>query len=328
MGAYIIRRIIYMIPTILLISIISFFVIQAPPGDLMTTMIENMTKKGGEVEEELVAALRVRYGLDQPIYIQYYRWMKGIILHGDFGMSYLQNRPVKEIILARLPFTILITFITAIFTRLIVFPIGVYSAVNQNTIFDYIFTFFAFIGRAIPNFLLALILMFFFYDKFGWSLGGLFSVKYQTTSWSIGKVLDLGRHLILPVIVVGTASTAGGVRTLRGMMLDELGKEYVQTARAKGLPEWKVIWVHPFKVALLPMIATIGWLLPRLVSGAVITSVVLSLPTTGEAMLRALQSQDMYVGGSFVLMLSTLTVIGTLLSDILLAIIDPRIKYQ
>lgn len=186
----------------------------------------------------------------------------------------------------------------------------------------------SFIGRSIPNFLLALILMFIFYEGFGWSLGGLYSSNFENAPWTIAKILDLAKHLVLPIIVIGTAGTAGLVRVLRGMMLDELNKEYVRTARAKGLPERIVIWKHIFKIAVLPIISTIGWLLPRLVSGAMITSIVLNLPTTGATMLNALKNQDMFVAGSFVLILSTLTIIGTLVSDILLAWVDPRIKYN
>jgi peptide/nickel transport system permease protein len=224
--------------------------------------------------------------------------------------------------------TMLITLLTLLFSWIVAIPIGVYSAVKQYTVFDYIFTFFAFIGQSIPNFLLALVLMFLLYTNFGWSVGGLFSLEYESAAWSFGKFVDLLKHLVLPVIVIGTAGTAGMVRTLRGMILDELGKQYVQTARAKGLTEQIVLWKHIFRIAILPIISTIGWLLPRLVSGALITSIVLNLPTSGAEMYNALMNQDMYVAGAFVLLLSTLTIIGTLISDILLAQIDPRIQYE
>ncbi len=328
MLSYIIRRCLYMIPTIILISIISFVVIQAPPGDYLTSQLERLERQYGSAAEQQIAALRKRYGLEQPVYLQYLKWMEGILTRGDFGMSFEQNRAVLDIIMERLPMTILITLLTVLFTWAVAVPIGVYSAVYQNTTIDYIFTFLAFIGRSIPNFLLALVLMYIFYTTMGWSLGGLFSSDMQTAPWSLAKLMDLLRHLVLPIIVIGTAGTAGMVRVLRGTMLDELGKEYVQTARSKGIPEWKIIWKHPFKVAVLPIISTIGWLLPRLVSGAVITSIVLNLPTTGAAMFSALESQDMYVAGAFVLLMSTLVVIGTLISDILLAKIDPRIRYD
>ncbi|MFW6036115.1 MAG: ABC transporter permease [Halothermotrichaceae bacterium] len=328
MFAYIMRRCLYIIPTLILISIIAFAVIQAPPGDFLTSQIEQLRQQYGSAADRQIEAMRKRYGLGQPMYTQYFKWVTGILTRFDFGQSFAQNRSVKEIIIRRLPFTVLMTFCTLIFTWAVAIPIGVYSAVKQYTVFDYIFTFLAFIGRSIPNFLLALVLMYIFYANFGWSLGGLFSQDYQGAAWGVGKVLDLARHLILPIIVIGTAGTAGMVRILRGMMLDELNKEYVQTARSKGLSEKVVIWKHVFRIAVLPIISTIGWLLPRLVSGAMITSIVLNLPTTGAAMYSALSDQDMYVAGSFVLLLSTLTIIGTLISDILLAQIDPRIRYD
>ncbi len=328
MFSYILRRVMYLIPTIIIISILSFAVIQAPPGDFMTTKLEQLSNQYGSAAKEQVAAMRQRYGLGQPIYKQYFSWIKGIILYGDFGISFSKNRPVREIIVNRLPTTILITIMTLAFTWIVGIPIGIYSAIKQHTPFDYFFTLVAFIGRSVPNFLLAMILMFIFYTKFGWSLGGLFSPHYLSEAWSWGKIADLGIHLILPIIVIGTAGTAGLVRVLRSMMLDELGKEYVRTARAKGLSERVVIWKHVVKIAILPIISTIGWILPQIVSGALITSIVLNLPTTGAAMFQALQSQDMYVAGSFVLLLSSLTVIGTLISDIALVKIDPRIRYD
>lgn len=328
MISYMIRRFVYMVPTVLLITIISFFIIQAPPGDFLTGQIQSLRSQYGSAVDEQIEALRHRYGLNQSIYIQYYKWMKGIILRGDFGISLIENRPVNEIIRERLPPTIIITLVTLLFLYGVAIPIGVYSAVRHNSFIDYIFTFMAFIGQSTPNFLLALILMFFSYKIFGWSLGGLISPEFYDKAWDFYKIIDFLKHLILPIIVVGTAGTAWVVRVLRGTMLDELGKEYVQTARAKGVAEWRVIWFHPFKVAILPLVSTIGWLLPQLISGAVITSIVLNLPTTGAAMFTALQSQDMYLAGAFVLLLSILTVIGTLISDILLVMVDPRIRYD
>ncbi len=325
---YFIRRCFYMIITILLISLISFILIQAPPGDFLTSRLQSLRNQYGSAADEQIAALRHRYGLNKPIYVQYYKWISGILLHRDFGISFLNNKPVIEIIKERLPPTLLITFLTLILLYAIAIPIGIYSAVKHNSIFDYLFTFLAFIGQATPNFLLALVLMYIFYNKFGWSMGGLYSLEFVDKPWTMAKIIDLLRHLILPIIVVGTAGTAWVVRVLRGTMLDELGKEYVQTARAKGLSERQLLWVHPFKVAILPLVSTIGWLLPQLVSGAVITSIVLNLPTTGATLFTALQTQDMYLAGSMILLLSVLTVIGTLVSDILLIIIDPRIRYD
>lgn len=325
---FILRRAIYIVPILILVSILSFIIILAPPGDFLTAQFEQLYQQYGDGAEERINILRKRYKLDQPVHMQYFKWVTGIITKGDFGFSFLTNQAVTDIIKSRLPMTILITFLTLLFTWILAVPIGVYSAIKQYTIFDYIFTFIAFIGKSVPNFLLALILMFIFYESFGWSLGGLFSQEFQRAPWSIGKMLDLGKHLLLPIVVVGTAGTADVVRTLRSMMLDELNKEYVQTARAKGLSERIVIWKHVFKIAILPSISTIGWLLPQLVSGAMITSIVINLPTTGATMLEALKNQDMFVAGSFVLILSTLTIIGTLVSDIMLAWIDPRIRYN
>jgi peptide/nickel transport system permease protein len=325
---YVIRRILYTIPLLFVISILSFLVIQAPPGDFLSSQIEELELQYGQNVERHIAALRQQYGLGEPIHVQYFKWIGGILTRGDFGVSFAQNRPVADIIRSRLPMTMLITLLTLLFSWIVAIPIGVYSAVKQYTVFDYIFTFFAFIGQSIPNFLLALVLMFLLYTNFGWSVGGLFSLEYESAAWSFGKFVDLLKHLVLPVIVIGTAGTAGMVRTLRGMILDELGKQYVQTARAKGLTEQIVLWKHIFRIAILPIISTIGWLLPRLVSGALITSIVLNLPTSGAEMYNALMNQDMYVAGAFVLLLSTLTIIGTLISDILLAQIDPRIQYE
>ncbi len=328
MVAYIIRRIIYIIPVLFLISLISFLVIQAPPGDYLTSQMERLEQQYGSAVREQIATLRKRYGLGEPLHIQYFKWISNIILRGDFGRSFAEERSVRDILRTRIPLTVLITLVTFLFTWSVAIPIGVYSAVKQYTPFDYIFTFIAFIGRSIPNFLLALVLLYVFYTNFGMKLGGLFSQQFQGAPWSLAKLLDLARHMIIPIIVIGTAGTAGMVRVLRGMMLDELNKEYIQTARSKGLNEWVVIWKHAFKIAMLPIISTIGWLLPRLFSGAMITAIVLNLPTTGEALYRALMNQDMYVASSVVLLLSTLVIVGTLISDILLAWIDPRIRYD
>jgi len=327
--AYVLKRLLYIIPTVLLISIIAFVAIELPPGDFLNQKLQDMIRQQGAAKaREMVEVLRMRYGLERPAYQRYLFWMKEIILHGNFGYSYVTNRTVNEIIKSRILLTMLISLMTLLFTWIVAIPIGVYSATKQYTIFDYIFTFIAFIGRAVPNFLLALILMFLVYENFGWGVGGLFSTEYKHAAWSLAKLLDLGKHLILPIIVIGTAGTAGLVRILRGMVLDELNKEYTQTARAKGLSERIVVWKHIFKIAILPIVSTIGWLLPAIISGATITSIVLNLPTTGAAMLNALKNQDMYVAGSFILILSTLTIIGTLISDILLIWIDPRIKYE
>lgn len=326
MKFYILRRLLYLIPMLFIISIVSFVIIQLPPGDIISSQIAELEMLYGDRAEEQVELLRTTHGLDQPVLAQYFRWIWRIITRWDFGYSFGEQRPVADIIASRLPLTIWITLVTVVFQWVIAIPIGIYSAVRQHSVFDYVATFVAFIGQAIPNFFLGLVLMYFFYTTFGWSVGGLFSPEYQRAAWSFSKFVNMVQHLIPLIIVVGTAGTAGMVRVLRGTMLDELGKPYVRTARAKGIPESRVILMHPTKVALLPMISTIGWVLPGLVSGAVIVSVVLNIPIAGASMLNALLMQDMYVAGAFVLLLSTLTVVGTLISDILLGVFDPRIR--
>jgi peptide/nickel transport system permease protein len=323
----ILRRLLWMIPTLLVISIISFAIIQLPPGDYLTSYIAALGETGETVDAAEVAALRARYNLDQPIYIQYVRWMAGL-LHGDLGMSFEWNRPVKQLIGERILLTVIISIATLLFTWAIAVPIGIYSAVKQYSWTDYTFTFLGFIGLATPSFLLALIFMYIGYSVFGVSAGGLFSPEYQNAAWSMGKFADLLAHLWLPVIIVGMAGTAGLIRVMRGNLLDELRKQYVLTARAKGVPRLKLLLKYPVRVALNPLISTIGWVLPGIVSGSVITAVVLGLPTTGPLLLRALMNQDMYLAGSMVMMLSSLTVIGTLISDLLLLWLDPRIRYE
>lgn len=328
MGAYILRRLLYMIPTLIIISMISFVIIQLPPGDYLTSLIAQLASSGESMEQGQVAALRERYGLDQPVWIQYWKWISNIVFYGDFGMSFEWNRPVSDMIWERLGLTFLISFVTLLFVWAVALPIGIYSAVRQYSLGDYVFTFLGFVGLAVPNFLLALLLMYFSFAVFGQSVGGLFSPQYVDAPWSWEKVFDLVGHLWIPVIVIGTSSMAALIRVMRANLLDELYKPYVVTGRAKGLPEWRLIIDYPVRVALNPFISTIGWILPSLVSGAVIVSVVLSLPTTGPMLLQSLLSQDMYLAGSIILLLSVLTVIGTLISDILLAWLDPRVRYQ
>jgi peptide/nickel transport system permease protein len=306
MFAYIIRRVLYMIPTLILISIVSFVIIQAPPGDFLTSQIENLQQQYGNVAESQAELLRARYGLDQPMHTQYLLWMEGILLRGDFGQSFSTNQSVSEILAERVPVTIFITLLTLLLTWALAIPLGVASAVKQYSGFDYTFTFVSFLGRSVPEFLVALVLMYLCYAAFGWSLGGLLSQQYQGAPLSLAKALDFAQHLILPVVVVGM----GG------------------TARSKGLSERAVIWKHVFKIAVLPIVSTVGWLLPQLISGTIIVSIVLNLPTVGSSMFNALLSEDMYVSGSIVLIISALTVLGTLLSDVLLAVIDPRIRYD
>jgi len=325
MLQYIARRILMMIPTLFLISIVSFIIIQLPPGDFLTSYIVQLSSMGDNVDESAIQALKDRYGLGQPLYVQYLRWMDNM-LHGDFGHSMEWNKPVLGLLTERLPLTFVLAVSTMLFTWAIAFPIGIYSAVKQYSIGDYIATFLGFIGLAIPDFLLALILMWVFFAYFNQSVGGLFSPDFQEAPWSPAKVWDLGKHLIVPMVILGLGGTASLIRVMRANLLDELHKPYVVTARAKGLSESKLLLKYPVRAALNPFISTAGWYLPALVSGATIVAVVLSLPLTGPLLLRALMSQDMYLAGSFIFVLSALTVIGTLISDILLAWLDPRIR--
>lgn len=326
MFAYVIRRILIMIPTMIAISLISFIIIQLPPGDFLTGYVAQLSVSGEMVDQAELDALRERWGLDQPWYVQYFRWAWNF-LHGDFGHSFEWNRPVSSLVAERLPITILISACTMFFTWAIAVPIGIYSAVRQYSWADYVLTFIGFIGLATPNFLFALLLLWFSYAYLGMSIGGLFSPQFVDASWSIAKFADLLKHLWIPVVIVGTAHTAKFIRIIRGNLLDELKKPYVTTARAKGLSETRLILKYPVRVAINPLISTIGWTLPELVSGIAITAVVLNLPTSGPLLLGALLSQDMHLAGSFIMLLSFLTVLGTLLSDILLAWVDPRIRF-
>jgi len=321
------RRLLWMIPTLLIISIISFAIIQLPPGDYLTSYIAALSETGETVDEEQIAALKKQYRLDEPIHLQYLHWMAGL-LRGDMGMSMEWNRPVTKLIGERILLTTIISLVTLLFTWAVAIPIGIYSAVRQYSIGDYVFTFLGFIGLATPNFLLALIFMYVGYSVFGVSAGGLFSPQFQNAPWSLAKFGDLMAHIWIPVVVIGTAGTAGLIRVMRGNLLDELRKQYVLTARAKGVARVKLILKYPVRVAINPLVSTIGWVLPAIVSGATITAVVLGLPTTGPLLLRALMNQDMYLAGSMVMMLSLLTVVGTLISDILLMLLDPRIRYE
>ncbi|HEX7040978.1 MAG TPA: ABC transporter permease [Trueperaceae bacterium] len=328
MLAYFVRRLLYMIPTLLAISVVSFFIIQLPPGDYLSTLVANLAAQGDQVDSARLIALRERYGLDQPVWVQYWKWVSGIVLRGDFGHSFEWNRPVSQLIWQRLGLTFVLSLSTLVFTWAISLPTGVFSAVRKYSIGDYVATFLGFIGLAIPNFLLALVLMYVAFKFFNQSVGGLFSPQFVDAPWSLAKVRDLLAHLWVPMVVIGTSGTASLIRIMRANLLDELHKPYVETARAKGLPEGRLLVKYPVRVALNPFVSTVGWVLPSLVSGEAIVAIVLSLPTTGPLLLRALDSQDMYLAGSFIMMLSVLTVVGTFVSDLLLAWLDPRIRYR
>ncbi len=324
---YIVKRILWMVPFLFAVSLVAFVLIQAPPGDYLTTYIAKLGESNEVLDQATIDNLRARFGLDQPLYVQYFKWVTNL-LQGDFGMSFEWRQPVSELVWERMGLTMCLSFATLLFTWAVAFPIGVYSAVRKYSIGDYVATMIGFIGLATPNFLLALILMYVGVVHFGADVGGLFSSEYRNAPWSWGKVVDLMKHLWLPVVVLGTGATASLIRVMRANLLDELDKPYVDTARAKGLSEFWLIMKYPVRVALNPFVSTIGWVLPNLISGAVVTAIVLSLPTAGPLMLQALLSQDMYLAGAFVLLLSSLTVIGMLISDILLVLLDPRVRYE
>ncbi len=326
MRTFLLRRVLQLIPTLFLISIVSFAIIQLPPGDYLTTYVANLAAAGEIVSEEELAGLYRQYGLDQPVYVQYGKWITKF-LRGDMGQSFYWDRPVNKLIGERIALTMLLSCFSLLFAYAIAIPIGVYSAVRQYSVTDYAVTFLGFIGLATPNFLLALILMFIGIKYFGAGAGGLFSPEYLDAPWSPGRIWDMLQHMVLPVMIVGTAGTASTIRVMRATTLDELGRPYVETGRAKGLTERKLLLRYPVRVALNPILSTIGWLLPELVSGAVIVALVLNLPTTGPLLLGALRSQDMFLAASMIMILSTLTLVGTLVSDILLAWVDPRIRY-
>ena len=328
MLEYILRRVIMTIPLLFLISLISYMVIELPPGNYLVQYVATLeSTMGMQISDEQIAQLRGLYGLDKPIYIRYLRWLANVI-RGDLGRSFQHNRPVGELLSERIPLTILLTFVAILFSWAIAIPIGVFSAVNQYSIFDYVFTFLGFIGLAMPSFLLALIVMWFSFSQLGFTATGLFSSEYLDAPWSMAKALDLLKHLPVPALIIGLSGTAGLIRIMRGNLLDELSKPYVETARAKGLKERRLLFKYPVRVAINPLISTIGWLLPHLFSGSTLVAIVLDLQTVGPLLFNGLLSQDMYLASSIVLILSSLTLIGTLLSDILLAWVDPRIRYE
>jgi peptide/nickel transport system permease protein len=327
MTRYIFRRLLGMIPTLFIISIISFVLIQLPPGDIVTSTLKDLEQQGQQVSEERIAALRAMYHLDDPLPVQYLRWIGGYMT-GNLGYSIRYQQPVNRLVWERVGLTVVIALVSVLFTWIVAVPAGIYSAVRQYSIADYALTVFALLGMATPGFMLALIMMFLGYEWFGVSVGGLFSPEYVDAPWSVGRLVDLLKHVWVPMVILGFGGTAGTIRVLRANLLDELKKPYVTTARAKGMRPVRLILKYPVRLAINPFISTIGWMLPGLFSGSAIISVVLDLPTTGPLLLDALLSQDMYLAGSFIMILSTLTVIGTLISDLLLAVVDPRIRLE
>jgi peptide/nickel transport system permease protein len=328
MLTYVIRRVAMMIPTLFAISIVAFIIIQLPPGDYLTTYAATLREQGDIVDSTQLERLRERYGLGQPIHVQYAKWITGILTRGDWGDSMYFKLPVKDLIWERLLLTFVLSFSTLMVSWLVAIPIGVYSATHQYSIPDYLITALNFVGAGVPTFVLALVFMWIAMRYLGMSVGGLFSPEYINAPWSWAKLLDMLSHIWIPLLILAVGSTAGGVRITRANLLDELNKPYVETARAKGVEETKLVWKYPVRVALNPFFSTVGWSLADLISGATIVSIVLSLQTTGPLLFTALTTQDMYLAGSFILLLSSLTVIGTLLSDLLLAWVDPRIRLE
>jgi peptide/nickel transport system permease protein len=329
MLAYLARRLVYMVVLLFAVSVLSFAIIELPPGDFTTTYISNLRATGGQqnVGSEQAEALSRQFNLDAPLPNRYYTWITNL-LQGDMGYSMQWNRPVNTLIGESITLTVIVSVVTLLFTWIVAIPIGIYSATHQYSLIDYVVTFIAFLGLAIPSFLLALMLAYSIFSMTGNSIIGLFSPEYQGAAWSTGKVIDLIKHMGLPIIIIGLAGTAGLVRVLRATLLDELGKLYVVTARAKGLSEFRLLWKYPVRLAINPLISTIAWMFPAIISGSILTSIVLDLPMTGPLFLRSLQAQDMYLAASFVMLLSVLTVIGMFVSDLLLAWSDPRIRFE
>lgn len=327
MLRFVSRRLLYMVPTLFIISIVSFAIIQLPPGDFLTSYVATLQAEG-LVDRGRLAALEDRYGLGEPVYVQYWKWMSGILFHLDFGESFEWRLPVSTLLARTLPFTIILSLLTIAFIWIVSLSIGVYSAVRQYSVGDYVATTLGFLGLAIPNFLLALVLMWISFRYFDQSVGGLFSPEYRDAAWSLGRVWDLLKHLWIPIIVIGTAGTASLIRILRANLLDELRKPYVVAARARGVPERRLVVRYPVRVAMNPLFSAIAWILPSVISADVIVSTVLSLQTTGQLLLNSLLSQDMFLAGSIIMLGAVLTVIGTLLSDLGLAWLDPRVRLR
>lgn len=324
---YILRRCLYMIILLFMLSMVVFVIIQLPPGNYVTTYAERLQASGSSIDKATLEMLNRQYGFDLPMYRQYFKWFFNF-LRFNLGRSFEWNKPVSVLLRDRLPITIMISTFSLIFIYAVAIPIGIYSATHQYSLGDYVSTGLGFVGLAIPNFFLALVLLFLIFKIFGISVVGLFSPEYLDQPWSSAKFADMLKHLPVPIIVIGTAGTAGLIRIMRGCLLDELHKQYVITARSKGLGERKILFKYPVRMAINPIVSTVGWSLAYIISGETITSIVLALPTTGLLLFGALMSQDYYLAGSIIMILGSLTLIGTLVSDILLVVIDPRIRYE
>lgn len=328
MAKFIIKKVYIMALTVALISLAVFYIITLPPGDFLTNYIGRMTAAGEQVDPAMIQNLREHYGLDQPFLVQYWRWFSNIIFHGDFGYSFTQSMPVTTIIKAYIVPTMALSLVTMLFTYLISIPVGIYSAVHQYTVGDYAFTAVCFLGQAVPNFLMAILLMFLSFKLTGDTMLGLFSPGMQNAPWSWAKVADLLKHCVIPVVVIGLNNTCGLIRTMRSQMLDELNKNYVMTAKAKGMKAKLIRYKYCVRAAVNPIVSSIGWSLVGIFTGSTITAIVLNLPSMGTVMYEALIDQDMYLAGSWLFLMAIVTVIGTFISDVLLAWLDPRARKE
>lgn len=326
MFQYIVKRFLIIIPLLLALSVVVFVIIQLPPGDYLTTYINQLRSSGMQIDEDYIAALEARYGLDQPMYMQYFKWMKNIIFEGDLGYSFVYKRSVNALVASRLPATLSISLVSVVLIWLIAFPMGFYSATHKYSFGDYAFTGISFFGVSVPQFLLAIVIMYLYFLVTRQYAGGLYSDVFAGKAWTWAKFVDMLKHVWIPLLVISITGTAGLFKTFRANLMDEITKPYVKTARAKGLSYRKLLVKYPVRIALIPFISTVGWMLPGLISGQTVLAMVLSLPTIGPLLITALQNQDMYLAGSIVFIMGTLAMIGTLVSDILLAVTDPRIR--
>lgn len=327
MLAYIGRRLVMLIPVIFAISLVSFIVIELPPGDYLTSLVAEMRAQGVELSDAEQESLKRQYALDEPVMTRYAIWMKNIVTEGDFGRSFSWNQPVADVLAERIPLTLVISLLSILTVFLVSIPVGIYSATHKYSLFDYFFTFVGFIGIAMPGFLLALVMLWVMYSLFGVNMTGLFSQDFVDAPWSISKVMDMMSRIWFPVLIIAMNGTAGLIRVMRGNLLDELGKQYVITARAKGVRESALLLRYPVRIAVNPIISTVGWILPSVVGGEILVSIVLSLQTTGPVLLQAVIAQDVYLAASIIFILAVLTVVGTLIADLLLAWLDPRIRF-
>ena len=329
MMAYLVRRVLYAVLALWAVSVLSFFIIQLPAGDYVSAYIASLEAMGeGGLSENAADTIRDTYGIDRPLPVQYFKWITRILFEFDFGISFQSSAPVSEIVGPRLLLTVVLALATVVFTWMLAIPIGILSAVKQYSVLDYVVTFLGFLGLAVPDFLLALVLLYVAFAWFGFSVGGLFSPEFVNAPWTLARIWDLGLHMIIPMIVLGTSGTAATIRIVRANLLDELRKPYVVAARAKGVPEWKLILKYPVRIAMNPVISLTAYILPFLISGSIIVSVVLALPTMGPVLLQSLLAQDMFLAGSIILLVGAMTIIGTLLSDILLVWADPRVRFE